>query len=62
MVYLGLQSTTALNGALIIALVPVVVVMIAAVILGERFGWYHALGVACIVSGLYLTSAAKPAL
>jgi len=38
MVYLGLQSTTALNGALIISLVPVVVVVIAAAVLGDRIG------------------------
>jgi len=28
--------------------------------LGERVGWFHAAGVACIVLGLYLTTSAKP--
>jgi drug/metabolite transporter (DMT)-like permease len=45
MVYLGLQSTTALNGALIVALVPVVVVMIAAALLGDRIGARQGLGI-----------------
>jgi drug/metabolite transporter (DMT)-like permease len=29
------------------------------VFLGERMGWHHALGVAFIVLGLYLTTAAR---
>jgi len=51
MVYLGLQSTTALNGALIVALVPVVVVMIAAVILGDRIGSRQGLGIVLSLTG-----------
>lgn len=51
MVYLGLQSTTALNGALIVALVPVVVVMIAAVILGDRIGSRQGLGIVLSLAG-----------
>ena len=51
MVYLGLQSTTALNGALIIALVPVLVVAIAAAILGDRIGARQALGILVSLAG-----------
>jgi drug/metabolite transporter (DMT)-like permease len=51
MVYLGLQSTTALNGALIIALVPVFVVMIAAAILGDRLGSRQGLGICVSLAG-----------
>ncbi|HZN85784.1 MAG TPA: DMT family transporter [Burkholderiales bacterium] len=51
MVYLGLQSTTALNGALIIALVPVLVVAIAAAILGERIGARQGLGILVSLAG-----------
>ena len=51
MVYLGLQSTTALNGALIIALVPVVVVMIAAAILGDRIRSRQGLGILISLAG-----------
>ena len=51
MVYLGLQSTTALNGALLIALVPVVVAGIAAVILGDRFSPRQGLGIAVSLAG-----------
>ena len=51
MVYLGLQSTTALNGALIVALVPVVVVMIAAALLGDRIGARQGLGILLSLAG-----------
>jgi drug/metabolite transporter (DMT)-like permease len=51
MVYLGLQSTTALNGALIVALVPVVVVMIAALILGDRIRSRQSLGILLSLAG-----------
>ncbi len=51
MVYLGLQSTTALNGALLIALVPVVVAGLAAVILGDRFSPRQGLGIAVSLAG-----------
>jgi drug/metabolite transporter (DMT)-like permease len=51
MVYLGLQSTTALNGALIVALVPVVVVVIAAVLLGDRIGTRQGLGILLSLAG-----------
>lgn len=51
MVYLGLQSTTALNGALIVALVPVFVVMIAAALLGDRIGGRQGLGILLSLAG-----------
>ena len=51
MVYLGLQHTTALNGALLIALVPIVVAAIAAVLLGDRFTPRQALGIAVSLAG-----------
>lgn len=51
MVYLGLQHTTALNGALLIALVPVAVAVIAAVVLGDRISVRQALGVAVSLAG-----------
>ncbi len=51
MVYLGLQSTTALNGALLIALVPIVVAAIAAALLGDRFTLRQALGIAVSLAG-----------
>ena len=51
MVYLGLQSTTALNGALVIALVPVIVVAIAAAILGDRISSRQGLGILVSLAG-----------
>ena len=51
MVYLGLQSTTALNGALIVALVPVVVVIIAAALLGDRIGRRQGVGILLSLAG-----------
>lgn len=40
---------------------PAFTALLGIAFLGERFGWHHAVGVACIALGLYLTSAAKPA-
>lgn len=51
MVYLGLQSTTALNGALLIALVPVAVAAIAAALLGERLQPRQWLGILLSLAG-----------
>jgi drug/metabolite transporter (DMT)-like permease len=51
MVYLGLQHTTALNGALLIALVPILVAAIAAALLGDRFTPRQALGIAVSLAG-----------
>lgn len=51
MVYLGLQTTTALNGALLIALVPVAVAGMAAVILGDRFTPRQGLGILVSLAG-----------
>ena len=51
MVYLGLQSTTALNGALIVALVPVVVVIIAGAVLGDRIRLRQGLGILLSLAG-----------
>ena len=51
MVYLGLQSTTALNGALIVALVPVFVVIIAAALLGDRIGGRQGVGILLSLAG-----------
>jgi drug/metabolite transporter (DMT)-like permease len=51
MVYLGLQHTTALNGALLIALVPVVVAAMAATLLGDRFTPRQGLGILVSLAG-----------
>ena len=51
MVYLGLQHTTALNGALLIALVPVAVAAIAAVVLGDRISGRQVLGILVSLAG-----------
>ncbi|HET9733704.1 MAG TPA: DMT family transporter [Burkholderiales bacterium] len=51
MVYLGLQHTTALNGALLIALVPIAVAVIAAVVLGARISVRQMLGILISLAG-----------
>jgi len=51
MVYLGLQHTTALNGALLIALVPIVVAAFAAMLLGDRFTPLQGLGIGVSLAG-----------
>jgi len=52
LIYLGLQSTTALNGALINAAVPVFVVLIAWPVLGERIGARQAAGILISLAGV----------
>lgn len=51
MVYLGLQHTTALNGALLVALVPIAVVVIAAAVLGDRIRARQVLGILVSLAG-----------
>jgi drug/metabolite transporter (DMT)-like permease len=51
MVYLGLQHTTALNGALLIALVPIAVAVIAAAVLGARISARQVLGILISLGG-----------
>jgi drug/metabolite transporter (DMT)-like permease len=51
MVYLGLQHTTALNGALLIALVPIAVAVIAAAVLGARISLRQVLGILISLAG-----------
>lgn len=57
----ALQRTTATVAGPFHHLHPAFTALLAIAFLGERFGWHHAAGVACIALGLYLTSAAKPA-
>jgi drug/metabolite transporter (DMT)-like permease len=57
----ALQRTTPTVAGPFHHLHPAFTALLGIVFLGERIGWYHAVGVACIVLGLYLTSAAKPA-
>lgn len=52
MIYIGLQSTTALNGALINATVPVFVAMLAWPVLGERLTMRQSLGIAVSLLGV----------
>jgi drug/metabolite transporter (DMT)-like permease len=51
MVYLGLQHTTAINGALLIALVPIAVAVIAAAVLGARISARQVLGILISLGG-----------
>jgi drug/metabolite transporter (DMT)-like permease len=52
MIYLGLQRTTALNGALINAAVPVFVVLIAWPVLGERITLRQSAGILISLAGV----------
>ncbi len=52
MIYLGLQSTTALNGALINATIPVFVAMLAWPLLGDRIGARQGLGILISLAGV----------
>jgi drug/metabolite transporter (DMT)-like permease len=57
----AIERTTPAVAGLFHHLLPAFAALLGMVFLGERMGWYHALGVACIVLGLYLTTSAKPA-
>jgi drug/metabolite transporter (DMT)-like permease len=62
MIYLGLQSTTALNGALINASVPVFVAMLAWPVLGDRLGARQGLGILISLLGVVaIVTRADPA-
>ena len=52
-VYMGAQTTTAMNIALIYAASPVLIALGAVVWLGERFSWRQALGVAVALAGVF---------
>ncbi|RYF36695.1 MAG: DMT family transporter, partial [Comamonadaceae bacterium] len=51
-VYLGAQSTTAMNMALIYSAAPVLITLGAVLWLGERFGWPQAGGVVLAMAGV----------
>jgi drug/metabolite transporter (DMT)-like permease len=50
--YLGLQTTTALNGSLILAAIPVCTVAIAWIVFREHIGWPIALGMIAALLGV----------
>lgn len=52
-VYMGAQTTTAMNIALIYAASPVLIALGAVVWLGERFSWRQALGVVVALAGVF---------
>jgi drug/metabolite transporter (DMT)-like permease len=56
----AMDRTTPAVAGLFHHLHPAFTAVLGMVFLGERMGWHHALGVAFIVLGLYLTTAAKP--
>lgn len=51
LIYLGLQTTTALNAFLLQALMPVAIVAMGVVLFGERIGAVQALGLAVSLAG-----------
>lgn len=52
--FVGLQSTSAVNGALVIAVNPVVTLLMSALILRETVGWKQILGFLLSLSGVLL--------
>lgn len=52
--FVGLQSTSAVNGALVIAMNPVVTLLFSAVVLREKIGWPQMLGFLFSASGVLL--------
>jgi drug/metabolite transporter (DMT)-like permease len=56
----ALQRTTPAVAGPFHHLHPAFTALLGIAFLGEHFAWHHAVGVACIALGLYLTSAAQP--
>jgi drug/metabolite transporter (DMT)-like permease len=56
----ALQRTTPTVAGPFHHLHPAFTALLGIMFLGERIGWYHAVGVAGIALGLYLTAAGKP--
>lgn len=52
--FVGLQSTSAVNGALVIAMNPVVTLLFSALVLREKIGWAQILGFFFSASGVLL--------
>ena len=50
--YLGLQTTTALNGSLILAAIPVITVALAWIVFREQIGWRIATGMVSALVGV----------
>ena len=50
--YLGLQTTTALNGSLILAAIPVITVALAWIVFREKIGWRIATGMVSALVGV----------
>jgi drug/metabolite transporter (DMT)-like permease len=56
----AMDRTTPAVAGLFHHLLPAFTALLGMVFLGERMGWYHALAVALILLGLYLTTARGP--
>jgi drug/metabolite transporter (DMT)-like permease len=56
----GVEAVGANRASLFLHLIPVFGTLLAAIFLGEVPRWYHALGVALIFSGIWLTTRQRP--
>jgi drug/metabolite transporter (DMT)-like permease len=54
LIFRGLHTTTAVNGALINGALPIYVVLLGLVGIGDRIGWRHMLGIALALPGFIL--------
>jgi drug/metabolite transporter (DMT)-like permease len=52
LIYVGLQTTTAVNAGLIMALMPIVTMILARFMLGEAMGLWQAVGAAIALAGM----------
>lgn len=52
MIYIGVETTTASNAAIIQAIIPVLIMLLSRLIYGERISWLQWLGVTFSVSGV----------
>jgi drug/metabolite transporter (DMT)-like permease len=57
----GVQLIGPVRSGVFINLVPVIGPILAIMILGERFGWHHALALVLVLGGIYVAEKSRPA-
>jgi len=54
--FTGLQVVPANSAAVFTGLIPVSALVCSAIFLGERIGWPHYLGMACVIAAIVLVA------
>lgn len=57
----GVQLIGSVRSGIFINLVPVIGPLLAVMVLGERFGWHHAIGLALVLGGIFIAEKGRKA-